>query len=136
MAAMRSIQVDFPDDLYEQIREAAARSDQPLQAVLVDSLALLFGPPRADWEQIATTLDTLPDAQLWALVYRRVAWSESARLRELTVHGSQAALSAEEHAELAALIDEVDRITLVRSHALLTLQQRGHEIQRYLKPGA
>jgi hypothetical protein len=136
MADTHSIQVDLPVELFEQIREAAARSDQPVESVLVDSLSLLFGTPWTDWEQLMATLETLPDAQLWALVYRRMAWPAGGRLRELTARGKQAALSDEEQNELAALIDDADRQTLLRSRALLALRQRGHDIQKLLKLGA
>ena len=136
MAGTHSIQVELPADLFEQIREAAARSDQPVESVLIDSLALLFGAPRADWDQLMETLETLPDAQLWALIYRRMTWPEGMRLRELTERGQQAPLSDDEQAEVAALIDEADRLTLLRSRALVVLRQRGHDIRKHLKLGA
>ncbi len=136
MAGTHSLQVELPADLFEQIRKAAARSDQPVESVLVDTLALLFGTSRADWEGLAATLETLSDEELWALVYRRMAWPEGARVRELTARGKQATLSDAEQSELAALIDEADRLTLLRSRALLVLQQRGHNVGEYLKPGA
>jgi hypothetical protein len=77
MAATRPIQLNLPADLYARIQEVAARSDQPVESVLVESLALLFGTSFVDWDHLTATLDTLPDAQLWALVYRVVAWSGS-----------------------------------------------------------
>lgn len=123
-------------DLYERIQEAATRSDQPVESVLIESLALLFGAPSVDWEHLLATLEALPDAQLWALVYRRVAWTAGGRLRELTARGKKAPLSGEEQAELAALIDEADRMMLIRSQALLILQQRGHNVQDQLQLGA
>jgi hypothetical protein len=135
MAGTHSIRVDLPAELFEQIREAATRSDQPMESVLIDSLALVFGTPRSGWEPPTETLEALPDAQLWALVYRGMAWQEGARLRELTARGKQAVLSSEEQAELAALIDEADRLMLLRSRALLALRQRGHNIEKLLQPG-
>jgi hypothetical protein len=98
-------------------------------------LALLFGTSSVDWNHLTATLDTLPDAQLWALVYRGVAWSASGRLRELTARGKQEPLPDEEQAELAALIGEADRMMLLRSQALLVLQQRGHSVQDQLQLG-
>lgn len=136
MAATLPIQLNLPADLYARIQEAAARSDQPVESVLVESLALLFGTSPVDWDHLAETLETLTDAQLWALVHRRVAWTAGARLRELTARGKQALLSGEEQAELATLIDEADRLMLLRSHALLVLHQRGHDVEDQLQPGA
>ncbi len=51
----------------------------------------------------ATPLEALSEAQLWTLVYRGMAWQESARLRELTARGKQAPLPDAAQAELAAL---------------------------------
>jgi len=136
MAATLPIQLSLPADLYARIQEAAARSDRPVESVLVESLALLFGAPSADRDHLAATLEALPDAQLWTLVYRRMAWIASGRLRDLTARGKAVALSDEEQVELAALIDEADRMTLLRSQALLVLHQRGHNVQDQLRAGA
>jgi hypothetical protein len=136
MAATHSIRVDLPDDLYRQVREAAARSDQPVEAVLLGSLELLFGDPPGGWDQLEASLESLPDEQLWALVYRRMAWPDGARLRELTARGQRAPLAEAEQAELASLIDESDRYALLRSRALLLLKGRGHDVEARLKLGA
>lgn len=132
MSGAHAINVELPDDLFERLREAAIRSDQPVEAVLVESLALLFGTPQAEPD----SLDALPDGHLWALVNRRIAWPQGARLRELAASGRQATLSDEEQAELAALIDEADRLALLRSRALLELQRRGHAVRERLQLGA
>lgn len=136
MSTTPRIPLDLPADLYARIREAAARSDRPVESVLVKSLDLLFSGPSIDGDHLATIVDTLSDAQLWAIVHRRVTWSGSARLRELTVRGKETPLSDEEQAELVALIEDADRITLHRSQALLMLQQRGFRIHDPLPRGA
>lgn len=136
MAATLPIHLNLPTDLYARIEEVATRSDQPIEAVLLESLALLFGAASIDWDHLAATLETLTDAQLWALLYRRLAWVSAGRLHDLTARGRRTPLSDEEQAELAALIDEADRMTLLRSHALLMLQQRGHNVRDQLQRGA
>lgn len=136
MAATLPIQLNLPADLYARIQETADRTERSVEVVLVDSLALLFSAPAIDWEHLAATLDTLSDVQLWALVHRRAAWTAAGQLHELTARGQQAQLTDEEQDELAALVDEADRMTLLRSHALLILQQRGHNIRERLQLGA
>lgn len=59
MAATLPIQLNLPADLYARIQEAAARSDQPIESVLVESLALLFGTSPVDHP--LTECGTLPD---------------------------------------------------------------------------
>jgi hypothetical protein len=119
--------------LYESLREAAEASDRPLETVLVESLTTLFTPPPAS-ANIATLLATLPDypnVQLWAVVYRRLSWTQS--LRELSAKGQQGALTPTEQAELEQLLEWVDRDMLLRSEALLLLKQRGQDVNAYLK---
>lgn len=136
MAATRPIHIDVPEELFEKMQEAAERSDQPVETVLVGSLALLFGDPPPNWDQLEATLESLPDDQLWALVYRRLAWPESARLHDLVARGRLAPLTDDEQRELEALIDDADRYTLVRSRALLLLKGRGYDVEARLKLSA
>ena len=136
MASTLPIQLNLPADLYARIAEVAARVERPVEAVLIDSLALLFNAPIVDWEHLAARLDTLDDAELWALVYRRVAWTAADQLHDLTTRGNKDPLSDAEQDELAALVDEFDRMTLLRSHVLLILQQRGHNIRNHLQISA
>lgn len=136
MTTTSRIHLDLPPDLYARIRAAAERSGRPVEAVLVESLDLLFGTPSGDWDHLAAPVEALSDGHLWALVYRRMAWAESARLRELTAHGTQGALTEAEQVELAALIDHADGLTLLRSRAMLVLQERGHNVREQLRLGA
>ena len=136
MAVSPRIQLDLPPDLYMRVQDAAARSGRPVEAVLVESLDLLFGASSIDWEQLTAKVEDLADAQLWALVYRRMPWAEVAWLRELTVRGKQGALPGDQQAELTALITDADRFTLLRSRVLLTLQERGHNVRDQLQLGA
>lgn len=136
MVTTRPIQLDLPNDLYARIADVAARTDRPVEAILVESLTLLFDASVAGWEGQPATLARLSDAELWALAHRRVAWTSATRLRDLTTRGKQAPLSTEEQNELADLIDEADRMMALRSHVLHLLQQRGHDIRNYLPLGA
>lgn len=77
-------------------------------------------------------LAKLPDEQLWALVHRKIAWPQDARLRELTALGKQGTLSTEEQAELESLIDAYDQYVLLRSQALLYLKRRGYDVEQRL----
>ncbi|HZS88229.1 MAG TPA: hypothetical protein VFE42_12170 [Chloroflexota bacterium] len=136
MAATLPIHLDLPAELYARIEEAAARSNQPIESILVESLTLLFGTTTVSADRLWEMLETLTDTQLWALVYRQSVWSAHDRLQELRERGREAPLSDEEQAELAALIDEADRQMLLRSQALYLLQQRGHRVQDLIQRGA
>jgi len=54
----------------------------------------------------------------------------------LTARGKQDSLTVDEQTEVAALIAGVDRLTLLRSRALLILQERGYNVRDQLRLGA
>lgn len=136
MAATLPIHLDLPAELYARIEEAAARGNQPIESILVESLTLLFGTMPASPDHLREMLETLTDTQLWALVYRQSVWSAHNRLQELRERARATPLSDVEQAELAALIDEADRQMLLRSQALYLLQQRGHRVRDLIQRGA
>ncbi len=135
MRTTQSVSVELPDDLYERIREIAERNDRSVEAVLRESLEVMFGGESADPEHEVERLASYRDEQLWGIVYQRLAWPRRERLRELTERGRQGELTALEQAELETLLNWADYLTLLRSEALRLLKQRGQDIDRYLKLG-
>jgi hypothetical protein len=134
----KSIVLDLPDDLYEQVHLVAAQSQRPIERVVLESLRLLFVPPRSSAD-LATSLAALSgysDAQLWAVVYQRLAWPQSQRLHELSANKKLERLTEDEQHELEDLLSSNDRGMLLRSEALRLLKNRGYDIEVYLKRGA
>jgi hypothetical protein len=134
----KSITLDLPDDLYEQVQQVAAQSQRPIERVVLESLRLLFVPPPSSVD-LATGLAALSgyaDAQLWAVVYQRLAWPQSQRLHDLSAKSKLGGVTEEEQRELEDLISSNDRAMLLRSEALRLLKDRGYDIQAYLKRGA
>lgn len=136
MAANQSVSVDLPEELYARIREIAERNERSVEAVLRESLEVLFAADLATAAHQLAQLETYRDDQLWAVVYRRMAWPQRERLRELTSLGKQVSLNEAQQRELATLVEQADYETLLRSHALRLLKQRGHDVDRYLNLGA
>jgi hypothetical protein len=134
--SQQSVLLQMPEELYERVRRIAEDSDRPVENVLLDSIALLFGELPPDDELTPQLLGTFSDEQLWAIVYRSLAWPQDTRLRELTALGKRGSLSDEEQTEMERLVDGVDRYVLLRSQALLLLKQRGYDVERRLKLGA
>jgi len=134
----KSITLDLPDDLYEQVQQMAALSQRPIERVVLESLRLLFVPPPSSADLAATlaALSGYSDAQLWAVVYQRLAWPQSQRLHELSAKQKLERLTEDEQYELADLLGANDRAMLLRSEALRLLKNRGYDIEAYLKRGA
>jgi len=134
----KSITLDLPDDLYEQVHQMAALSQRPVERVVLESLRLLFVPPPSSAD-LATNLAALSgysDPQLWAVVYQRLAWPQSQRLHELSANKKLERLTEDEQQELEDLLGSNDRAMLLRSEALRLLKNRGYDIETYLKRGA
>ena len=128
-----TVELQIPAEIYERARQIASDSNRSLESVLLDGLALLFG----DLPNTSLSPDALKDytdEQLWAVVHQRLAWPQDARLRELIALGKQGQLTTDEQAEMERLVDLVDHQMLLRSEALLLLQQRGHDIDTFLSP--
>jgi hypothetical protein len=129
----QSILLQLPPQLYARVRQIAQESNRPLESVLVDSLALLFG----DQETLSPEqLTAFSDDQLWGVVHRPFAWVQDIRLRELTVLGKLGALTDDAHEEMEHLIEAVDHYVLLRSQALMLLKQRGYDVEKRLQQGA
>ena len=128
-----TVELQIPAEIYERARQIASDSNRSLESVLLDGLALLFGD-LPDTSLSPDALKDYTDEQLWAVVHQRLAWPQDARLRELIALGKQGQLTTDEQAEMERLVDLVDHQMLLRSEALLLLQQRGHDTDTYLNP--
>jgi hypothetical protein len=132
----QSVVINLPNELYDRIRRAAADRNRPIEIVLLESLALMFGNLPLNPEAMIDGLNEYSDEQLWAIVYQRLAWPEEARLKQLVALGKQQGLSADEQAELERLLDLVDGYTLLRSQVIALLKARGHDVEGRLKLSA
>ncbi|MCD4684522.1 MAG: hypothetical protein K8S97_01115 [Anaerolineae bacterium] len=133
MTTGHTISLDLPADLYERVRQIAAEHDRSVETVLLETLRVMFGTLSADTNLEREALASFSDAQLWGVVHQRLAWPSRERYRELMARAKQGDLLPDEHGELDALVDQMDRYTVLRSRALRELQQRGHDISSYFK---
>jgi hypothetical protein len=132
----QQIMLDLPDNLYEQLQEAAALRMQPLESVLVDSLRLMFGELPDENDLSLSSLDELDDEQLWAIVFQDRARRMDARLETLSDKLEYQQLSQSETLEHKRLLHVLDRYLLLRTKALLLLKQRGYRVEERLQVGA
>lgn len=129
--SQQTVVLDLPESLHERVRQQAESANRPVEEVLTESIALLFG--EADQNISVESLQDRSDAELWALVRRRMTWDLEARIDSFSALARTRALLPDEVQQRDALIAEVDHYVLMRSAALLLLKQRGQDIDRYLK---
>jgi predicted transcriptional regulator len=134
MAAL-TIELEISPEVYERAKQIAEQSQRSVALVLQESLTLLFGDWQATQIQPAE-LRHYSDEQLWAIVHRHLAWPNETRLRALAAQGKRERLSEAEYTEMERLVGQVDRYMLLRTHALILLKERGHQVEQQLNLGA
>ncbi len=133
----KTIELKVAPDIEDFARGIAESENTSVEAVLQDGLALLFGGGSLVEYQL-DRLGECTDEELWAVIRQRLTAPQENRMQELLFRGSEGALLEQESAELRHLADLVDCQMLLRSRALALLQERGHDIDAFLKasPGA
>lgn len=129
--SQQTFTLHLSEDVLKRLRETAKAVNRPIEDVITDSIEVMFSSPESAISP--EELVDFSDAELWGVVHRRLATSVQTRLEELAALGRVHALSPDEEQERDHLMEAYDRYVLLRSHALLLLKQRGHDVDRWLR---
>ena len=119
-----------PAAIFERAQVFARHRNCSAEAVLLESLAMLFSPD-ADDTNGSDSLSGFSDGQLLSILRQRLTPEQDARLSELLDLGNQGQLDERSEAELASLVHRAEKQMLLRSKALAALHRRGHDIDLY-----
>lgn len=130
--ATDSITIHLPDDLYRRLERLAVLTQQPLEGVIVKTLASNV-PPLPDDLPAATrdaleALEALSDDDLARLAHAVFPDTQYERLSELREQRRHGTLTVDEHAELDQLMSATDLLTLQKAYAAVLLKWRGHRL--------
>ena len=125
---MKNLTIDIPDGLYQRLQEVAQATQRSPETVLLESFQILLDDA-GDIGPALDQLDTFSITQLWAVVYRRLPWTDAQRLHELLERGNQGTLTPGEREELDQLTDRNNDLMLMRSKALRLLHEQGIDVQ-------
>lgn len=125
--------IHVPDTLYERIQQIAEDSHRSVETVLLESLDILFADVNLSPNDMSE-LQAYSDEQLWAVVHRRLPWTQSLRLQELNAKARSSELSDPEEMNLKKLLEITDLQMLLRSEALRLLKERGYDVDHYFTP--
>lgn len=119
-------------------REDSLKINQDLRQRAIDELNKRGAYPNHHLGDIRSDISSLShkdDDELWSIVETSLdnLHQVSNKMTELTNKMRNEDLSTEENEELEFLTESYDFYTLLRSKALLELQERGHDIQSYLE---
>lgn len=120
---MTEVTLHLPDSLYEQARQWAAITRQPLGDALTDALQVALSPVHA--AELETPVDSLPDDLLLAETRREMPPERGRRLSALSDRRREGDLSDDEQLELLALAQLYQQLWLRRAEALAEASRRG-----------
>jgi hypothetical protein len=127
----RSISLDLPTSVYEQIERAAERANRPVDQVLVEALtavAPVIDSASDELKSALAHLAYLNDAALWQAALSTMSPAQRERLQSLHTLKGQRPLRDNERAEEDALLRLYRETLLVRAQAAVLLKQRGYDV--------
>ncbi len=125
----RMVMIPLPDSAPKDF-EQRLNSQLAGEALFWQDIILHFDSSERTLEESVSVIDQFKNETLWSILDYRVPYPQRQRRRELV---EKDPLSASEQAELHDLIAMYNRFVAVRSQALVSLKQRGYDIERYLK---
>jgi hypothetical protein len=126
--------IEIPEEKAQTMREIARLAKEPIERVIAE----LAQNQIAYSETIDTQLEEVnrfSTILLWSLVQRGLGFPPTLdkRMLDLIQKGKEGVISDTEQTELEELVVIYDKYVLLRTEALVELQERGYDIQHYLK---
>ena len=127
----QAVTIHFPDSVYQRAQRTARALRKPLEKFLLDTVSFglpLFDglPPEIADDMAALTL--LNDEALWRAGSRVLSPSKQEQLNLLLDKQGTEKLTVAERTMLDELLQEYERIVLIRAQAAVLLKQRGYDV--------
>jgi hypothetical protein len=128
----RTITVTLPGALYERAKATAEAFSLSVEEAVTQFIALALPPLENDLPpDLKSDLNALPlysDAELWQMAHSMMDEEQQIQLETLTELRKHRPLSEGEHATLAHLMEEAQRVMLRKAEAYRLLARRGHHV--------
>ena len=128
----RILTINLPDELYQQLQQAAKLAQQPLETIVAQSLAHSLPPLLEDIPQTYQAdvypLLTMTDAELQDEVRKTFPPDRWADYETILEQKKERFLSPKEIARLDQLRREADLVTFRKAYAAVLLKRRGYRI--------
>jgi len=129
---LQTVTVKLPRVLYRRLERAAATTNQPLDAVLLQTIRGNIPPSLddapAEMRNDLGLLLKLSDDDLWAVASSSIDLKQWRRHKRLLRKNAAGPLSERERRELEQLRAETDQRVVRKSFALALLKWRGHTL--------
>jgi hypothetical protein len=136
--ATKSVTLHLPEKLYELYRQKAERTHRSVKDEVLEAISAAPAEElSAELAEEIENLKLLSDKALWKTAAQsHLTTAEAKKLAQLNRKQQStpsAELSAEETQIKQELLSQYERRLLIRSHALLLLEERGLDIAKLLK---
>jgi hypothetical protein len=134
--AIQPVTVHLPKTLYNQIRRRAEKSLRTVEEELLDVVASAMPASEELPKEVVSALgalDLLDDEALWQAARTHLPVKSVREMELLHLKRQEQRLSEKEAEQLAGLVFQYERTTLVRAQAAVILKQRGHDISGLIK---
>jgi plasmid stability protein len=137
----KAVLLNLPDEMYEQIKERASRSQRSVEAELLEVVSQTVPEDGiklpTDLANVVASLALLDDKTLWQAARSHISNKSIAKMEKLHhKRGSGDKLTPDEEETLKKLLHEYDKYMLIRSEAMNLLIQRGHDVSKLFKKSA
>lgn len=126
-----SLTITLPEPLYIRLKQRAEEKQRSIEDEVLDVVAT--GVPLDDelpayLAKAIMKLDELNDEELLQAAHTTLPKNISKRLQALHLKAQREGLTQKEKEEDETLLQESDKVMLIRAHAAALLKQRGHDI--------
>lgn len=121
---MTTVTLDLPQDLYQLAQQAAQRSRQPVEKILLDWIQPPHETNGNDLQSDLAKLESQNNNELVQVAQSSIAQRDRERLQALLTLQQQRPLTVQEQREAQALVNHEDFQTLRKAKALSVLKQR------------
>lgn len=129
---MQTVTVQLPAETVRRYQRGAAAAHKPVEEFIAERLEEAAPPASdhlsADLQAELAQLENLDDDALWATAQKQLSPEQERLYTRLRTKNSRGTLSPAEQVTLTAIGDEARRLTLLKSHAFMLLQWRGHPL--------
>jgi len=129
--AVQNVTIRLSDSLYHQFKQRARRTHRSVEDELAAAVEVAL--PALD-ELAPTDVDEmeqmafLTDQELWQAARSRLTSADSQRMQSLLFQQKRIGLSSDEAAVAEQLVQQQERVMLVRAKATVLLRQRNWDV--------
>jgi len=130
----QSVTIDLPQAMYTRLKERAVQANRTVEAELVQVVAAVVpiaGELTPDLTALLAQMPALDDKALWQAAHHQLSCKAQAQLQALSYKRQNGGLTEAEALKANALLQQSERILLVRAQAIFLIKERGQDISEF-----